>query len=283
MIKNLTRYLGYCIVVVTMFLGAACGKTEAPPVSPELAAPGSDKVSAQAEVKASSGPIELSLMLRETSARVDGAFWAQLRIRNVGPFDILIADRIFRDPRRLRENSASGYGIFLEATGPDGKPLNIEFRTPFDSPGDTLVNGVSGLLEVGGTEERAMVNRWKQQRLSPQEIDRRLIDFNLKKQRSAEQIQPAPAIKLQPGEAAETKYAYFRSKQDYIHGRPVPRPTGDFQQLDFFALDYPGKYQIRAVYDRAPTKALRKMRGKLPIEPDEVLVRTPWIQVTVLP
>ena len=129
-----------------------------------------------------------------------------------------------------------------------------------------------------------MLDGWKKQGLSLREINTKLLDLNIKKRDEAAARIPLrdPAISLLPGRSAGTKYAFVHSIQDKIHNRPRPRPIGDFARVDFFVLEVPGKYKIRAVYDRAPTPELNRMRGKLPIYPEEVLVRTPWINVTVM-
>ena len=69
--------------------------------------------------------------------------------------------------------------------------------------------------------------------------------------------------------------------QDKLHNRPIPRPIGDFAQLDFFVFEKPGKYKVRAVYDRLQSELARK--AGIPIYPHNVLIRTPWISVEVLP
>lgn len=263
---------------------AACGKKE-DGASPQVTMPVPavvETVAAQAEVKASSGPVELAFLLHKTQIKAGDYLWQQIRIRNVGDNEIIVADRVFHEPRELRLQSRAGFGIYIEALGPDGKPLKVEFQDSAKRGAD-ISYGVSGLLEVDGPEERAMLDGWKKLGLSSREIDEKLLEFNTKKQRAVESRQQRPVINLLPGQSAKTKSAFFYSIQDLIHKRPVPSAIGEFAQLDFFILEKPGEYKIRAVYDRAPTPELNKMRGKLPVSPWEVLVRTPWVKVTVTP
>lgn len=279
-----TRTGNWPVLAAALLFAAACGKKE-DGASPRLAmpAPGAaEKVAAQAEVKASSGPVELSFLLHKTQIRVGEYLWQQIRIRNIGDKNIVASDMVFYDARELRKQSSSNYCIYLEAVDPDGKPLKVEFQTPAEQ-GSDIRYGVSGLLEVEGPEEQAMLDDWKKKGLSLDEINTRLIDFNTKKQRAAVKPEQWSGIELLPGQSAETKSAFYYSMQDKIHNRPKPRPIGDFAQLDFFIFDKPGEYKVRAIYDRAPTPELNKMRGELPIFPEEVLIRTSWIKVTVVP
>lgn len=281
----MTRTGSWTVLAAALLLSAACGKKDNAAPTPVLSAPGAvEKVVAQAEVKASTGPVELTFRLYKTQIKAGDYLWQQIRIRNVGDKELVVADQVFHDPWELRHCSRAGYGIYLEALGPDGKPLKVEFQDPAEQVRD-ISYGVSGLLDVEGPEEQAMLDGWKKQGLSEREIGMKLIEFNTKKQQAAEIHRRRPIIKLLPGQSAETKSAFFYSIQDKIHNRPIPRPVGDFAQLDFFVLEEPGKYKIRAVYDHAPTDTTAKLSRRLglPTYPEEVQFRTPWIQVEVLP
>lgn len=283
MIKTKTG--NWIVTAAMLFCFAACGKKEEGAPTPVLSVPGAiEKVPAQAEVKASSGPVELTLLLHKTQVKVGESLWQQLRIRNVSDKEIVVTDQVFRDPRELRRSSRAGFGIYIEVLGPDGKPLEVEFQIPAEQ-GRDISNGVSGLLEVEGPEEKAMLDGWKKQGLSLREVNMKLVDFNMKKQRAAEIHQQRPVIKLLPGQSVETKSAFFYSIQDKIHKRPIPRPIGDFAQLDFFDLNKPGTYKVRAVHNQAPTEKTMKLSRQLglPTYPEEVQFRTPWIQIEVLP
>lgn len=259
---------------------SACGKKNDGAPTPVLSAPGeAEKVPAQAEVRASSGPVELTLLLHNTEIKVGDYLWQQIRLRNIGDAPMTVSDQVFHDPWELRKHSDSQYGIYLEALGPDGKPMKIVFdRERSATPRD---EEVSGLLEVEGPQEQAMLERWKTQGLSPEEINRNLLDFNLKKRRGASAKGRWPVVILSPGQSAETKSAFFYSLRDEINGKPTPVPVGEFGQINFFHFLSSGEYKIRAVYDYQPGDFART--NKLPASPDDVLVRTPWIPIRVLP
>jgi len=262
---------------------SACGKKDDAAPTPILSAPAiTEKVPAQAAVKASSGPVELTFLVHKTELKVGEYIWQQIRIRNISNKNIFTGDLTFDNPRELQKQSRSKYGIHIEALGSDGKPLDVKYQEPADL-GSDFNYGVSGLLEVEGPEEEAMVDRWTKQGLSLVAINTKLIKFNTKKMRAAKKNDEWSGIELLPGQSAETKSAFFYSYRDKALKRPKPRPIGDFSQVDFFEFDVPGTYRIRAIYDRAPTPELNKMRGKLPISPEEVLAITPWVQITVTP
>ncbi|MEQ1918309.1 MAG: hypothetical protein ABL955_03860, partial [Elusimicrobiota bacterium] len=272
----------FWILAAALLCFAACGKNEdGASNQPTLATPVAvEKVPAQAEVKASSGPIELAFLLHKTEIKAGDYLWQQIRIRNVGDREIVVADQVFHDPWELRHCSRAGYGIYLEALGPDGAPMKVQYQLPAD-PGSDQPEAVSGLLEVEGPKEQAMLDSWRKQGLSLREINTKLIEFNMKKQRAAEIHQRRPIIKLLPGQSAETKSAFFYSMTDKRKGRSVPKPIGDFTQIDFFRFDEPGQYKVRAVYDHLPGDLTRKYKSLS--SPDDVLIRTPWVPVTVQP
>ncbi|MDD5303505.1 MAG: hypothetical protein PHS14_10385 [Elusimicrobia bacterium] len=278
MIKSKTD--NWPVLAAALFCFAACGKKDDGAPTPVLSAPGAiEKVSAQAEVKASSGPVELSLLLHKTEIKAGDYLWQQIRLRNSGDTPMIVADQVFHDPWELRKHSGSGYGIYVEALGPDGKPLKVEYSREKAAPPKD--EEVSGLLEVEGPQEQAMLDDWKKKGLSPEEINQKLLDFNMKKRLTTGTKRRSPVIKLLPGQSAETKSSFFYSLTDEINEKPVPKPIGDFGQINFFHFNKPGQYKIRAVYDYRPGEFARE--NKLPTSPDDLLVRTPWISVTVLP
>lgn len=272
---------------------AACGKNEPPAAPPELAAPGRafspagtgspEPAVAEAEVKASSGPVELTLRLHRTRIKLGESLWHQLRIRNAGDKEMLVTDQIFHDPWELLNNIWGGYGIFIEVIGPDGKPLEPPVRR--DGAGDGIEPMPSGLLEIEGPQEQAMVDGWEKQGLSSFEVKLKLIEYNTKKERGKKPYPSRPVIHLRPGEIAETKSWFHYSRYDEkIAKRPAPQPIGEFAELEFFDLDEPGKYKIRAVYNHGISETDIKEYRKMGWSYDErVLFYTPWVRVTVNP
>lgn len=282
------RSLNQPAVALLLLLGS-CGKHDAvelrPSLSPnvsekqELANEAEANVPAEAEVNASSGPIELSLLLYKTKIKLGDTLWEQLRVRNVGKQEILVTDNLFHDPWQLKRNIHAGYGIFIEIVGPDGKRLPVAAHS--DSDGG-IQNSVSGLLETEGPEEAAMLSRWRKQGLTEQQINENLVSFNLEKRAKENAGNVTPVIKLAPGESVQT-HAWFHYGEwaRVIGKRPKPRPIGDFAQLEFFDLEVPGVYKVRAIYNNQVTPDIIRILGKLPAQPEDVLARTPWIRVTV--
>ena len=285
MTKSRTRHIQSASLACALIIGfAACEKSPPPASTPELAPPGRvEKVAAQAEVKASSGPVELTLRLYKTEIKLGESLWEQIRLRNVGDKELLVSDPVFFDPWQMREGIRSRVGIFIEVLGPDGKLLPGDPHPNWPGGDVDVSDKPSGMLEIHGPEERAMLDGWKKSGLSLEQINRKLLDFNLEKARDAQPQRELPKLKLLPGELAETKSWFAYSEWDQFKKRPKPTPVGDFAELEFYDLDKPGEYKVRAVYDWAPSKWLMKARGKIPVEPDEVRVRTPWIRVMVLP
>lgn len=280
MIKSKTAC--WPLFAATLFLAAACGKKDGDVSSrPSMSVPVPvAKVAAQAEVKASSGPVELSYLVNKTQLRAGESIWHQIRIQNIGDKNIIVGDSVFHEPGQLREQSDAQAGIYIEAVGPDGRPLKVNYLTPAGQSSH-LSDDVSGMLEVVGPEEHAMVDGWKKQGLNSRDINKKILEFNIHKQNAKEITSRLPAIELLPGQASETKSAYFYSKQDEIHKRPVPVPIGQFAQVEFFDLSRPGIYKVRAVYDGRQGELSRQ--AGIPAYPWDVLIRTPWIAVTVLP
>lgn len=284
-------------LILAAALGA-CGKGDPAPVAPELPVPDRSfpsadraapigKIPAQAEVTASSGPVQLSLLLHKTKIKLGESLWHQLRIRNVGKQELLVTDQVFRDPWQLKRNAPDrrgigGYGIYIEVLGPDGAHLDKAlYMEGFDND---MVPAVSGMLEIDGPKERAMVNGWKKEGLSDWEVSFRLVNYNMKKRRAAQPTADPPMIKLQPGEIAETKSWFYYSWRDRNRKRPSPQPVGDFAELDFFELDKPGKYKVRAVYNYGMSDSKKAEYRKLGWSYDRhLVVRTPWVEVTVRP
>ena len=168
-----------------LFCAAACGKKDDAALAPVLSTPqAAEKNAPAAEVKASSGPIELSLFVRETEIKAGDSIWEQIHVRNIGNREIIVSDPIFFNEQALLKQSYSRFGIYLEALGPNGKSIRVDAATPANM-GKDLMEGVSGFLEVDGPEERAMFEGWKKQGLSPREINAKLLDFNIKKREEA--------------------------------------------------------------------------------------------------
>ena len=123
-----------------------------------------------------------------------------------------------------------------------------------------------------------MLAAWKKQGLSDYQINEKLVAFNLDK----EPLNIEPGVKLLPGESIQTQsWFHYGDWARVVKKRPKPKPIGNFAQLDAFDLEVPGVYKVRAVYNHRLTPEITRIVGKLPSHPEEVLVHTQWIKVTV--
>ena len=85
---------------------------------------------------------------------------------------------------------------------------------------------------------------------------------------------------FQPGETRATlPWAYNPYDWGHKPESPGPAPRGQYSELPFYDLSKPGKYKIRAVYDRVFPDD-RKTPKQLRREGD-VRVVTPWIRFSV--
>lgn len=242
-----------------------------------------------AEVSAVVAPVKLTFRLHETSIKAGGHPWYQIRIENIGKRELMITDRALSDPWELMRQSDWELGTFflhLEAIGPGGKRLKVHYplipRHPPEAEADGGP-GVSGLLEADTPEARAKVAAWKRQGLSESEVNRRLLEYNVKI-RDAEALQRrSSGLLLKPGEAFETK-SWFTTRREELKGLPKPQPIGEFARLEMFDFDAPGIYRIRAVYDHRLTREQKARSAKFHLTTeDDAIVRTPWATVEVKP
>lgn len=237
-----------CVVISVFSIAiSACEKSEpsANPI-PDLAPPKLEKSAPQAEVHASSGPVELSLLLHRTQIKLGSTLWHQIRVRNIGRTQLLVTDGIFHDPWQMAKNISGEYGIFIEVLGPDGKPLQMAFHP--DS-GNDIDFGVSDLGQKKATRTTIRVNS------------------------------------LQSGESVETKsWFHYGDWAKLVAKRPRPTPIAEYAELEFFDLNKPGHYKVRAIYNKQlGEKDLKSYRELGLTLNGHVLIRTPWISVEVVP
>lgn len=272
-----------------LLLAAACKKAPssestslpAPETTSAAGIAGTDAV-ADAIVTASSGPVELSLLLHSKKVRVGDSFWYKLRIRNRGTRAITLVESALTDPFRFYKQLDGRFGLYLEVLGPDGKALPVRVPSLEADDYGTDSTQVSGLLEAESPEEKALVAKWKDEGLDDSAVRRKLLEHNLKKIPSAR----TPAVVLQPGEVVETHSWFHHGIRERTLKRPRTRPIGDFSELEFFHLERPGPHKLRAIYDwrRTPQEvaAWTKTTGRS-APSTWILVKTPWIEASVTP
>lgn len=234
---------------------------------------------AAAESVGIQGPVKLVLRLHETKIKVGEKPWFQIRLTNVGNEDLLVTDPVFADPWELYKQSGTRYFTYLEVVGPDGR--RVEPTAPMVDRHPSEDPGVSGLLERDDPEVKAKVEEWKRAGLTESEIDKRVLELNIRRQdeNAIRNLPRRPT--LRPGESIETKSWFHHRTSD---GAPAPARVGNFSRLEFFRFDKPGQYKIRAVYDFAlDARRERSYReGSLSMY-GRVLTRTPWVRITVKP
>jgi hypothetical protein len=201
-----------------------------------------------AEVRASSGPIQLTLSLLRTKlakavTRKEDPLWFQVTVKNRGHDILMIPDKIFWNPG---SEWAGSRGVFLDIRGPDGKPQEKNtFDRDYDPSGNNNSSDGRGLTEA--------------QPEGPQ----------LKT--------PEPRAYVFPGGAMSTPARSYSNN--------FSRAPGQFTMPYELKFWTPGRYRIRAVYDRNPAHSA--LTGDLAkyntIDYGDVEARTPWIEFEVLP
>lgn len=286
--SRMPRFSNLAWPLILLLFAAAC-KEASSPESTSLSAPertsaagiaGNEAV-AEATVTASSGPIELSLLLHSKKVRVGDSFWYKLRIRNRGTTAITLVENALTDPFRFYKELDGRFGLYLEVLGPDGKALPVRVpRLEADDYANDRTQ-VSGLLEGESAEEKGLVARWKDEGLDDSAIRRKLLEHNIKRL----PIVSTPALVLQQGEAVETHSWFHHGVRERTLKRPQTRPIGDFSELEFFHLEQPGTYKLRAVFDQRPSPNQLKSWSAtgLPRPAEWVFTRTPWIEAHVTP
>lgn len=203
-------------------------------------------------------PVALALSVSRTALRVNQKLGIRIELQNIGDKLIVVVDDLFVDPDRMRDNAASGVGTYVQVQGPDGKHLSFE---PLDVNDEWEERRPS-------PEERAASDRqyseWKAQGLSLAEINRRFLTW-----KSPAPKPKPPSIKLAPSATAAF---------------PSTTSASGYAPLTDFAFHQPGKYRIRAIYDRTmnPREKERIERKHPNAFYGFTRVETDWIDIVVL-
>jgi len=287
-----------------VLLGAGCKKKQEAAGAPVLAPPdkvfssgaqseGQDIAPAEAEVKASSGPIELMLRIYQKSIkREKGALWSQILLRNIGNKKILLTDDAFLYPGAV--NSRGVVGLTLQVLDKDGKRMDCApfpshdsgwpepAKDSMDPEGDRKM--IAEIMLAEGEKIRQREALWSEldkKRVSKKELFRRLHEFDeqhahIGVQKNAE---PKKSLWLDPGAIASTLPSA---------GEPdrIPKPVGNFYQCWNSQFWEPGNYRVRVRFDNLPSGTTVDYRKKHHLKvagEDQILVQTPFIEVTVVP
>jgi hypothetical protein len=246
------------IILLTLAL-TACGKKEQSTTPPNLSAPEKPSASigysgaaahlpAEAEVTASSGPVQLTLRIYKTKRKAkkkagqsfdpESSLLYQLELKNIGKKRFLVTSIFFSKPWDY--GSEVNHGISIAALGPDGKPAFL------DGPWD----------------------------IDPEEV---LARANI-----PEPKKPDPSFWLEPG-ASVTTIPWVKQRDDeLLRGRSKKLPVGQYTELHYLDTMTPGKYRIKAIYNYAYKPEFIK-KYKVRVSEDDVEFATPFIEFEVLP
>ena len=292
------------MAVAALFLiivAGACKKKEqpaapvlAPPEQafPHAMQPGAE-APAEAEVKASSGPIELTFRLykKKMVLSKDEDPWAQVILRNVSDKKISITDDVFNYPGFLFINHKPG--VFIDLVGPDNERLKGCYRIGIneeteeteeppppgwtESPQDSKdPEGYKKRLaeatkkyhaQVWGQE--AEMRKWRHSGLSIEEQGKKLMAYN-KEHGIIVEVSARNSFRLAPGESTTTA-----PWADLGH-----KPVAPFAELSISHCLKSGKYRLRAVYDLQLDQWAKDHHIS---HAEFVLVNTPWVEFEVLP
>jgi hypothetical protein len=259
----------------TGILIAGCReKAKTPP--PELSVPiapgsasapsGAAAIPPEVEVKASSGPVELSLAVYRTKISM-GSLRFRVRLKNTGKNKMRVLSEPFTDPSVIQKTRGENTtGIYLEVLNSAGRSPGVNLR------GASRIDPAS-LPPFLTKDERAEIDSWTAGGLSGEEVQRRVAEI-IRRKHSDGDLE-AQAFWMEPGASTATiPYAVGNRAHS---GDPI----GNFAELTNYDLP-PGKYRIRAVYDLySPPEFYRK--NHLAADAWEVRVKTPFVDFEVLP
>ncbi|MEK7692235.1 MAG: hypothetical protein AAB425_14560 [Bdellovibrionota bacterium] len=244
----------------------------------------------EAQVKAAKGPVQITLSLQKTTVKVEKSLWYKIELKNIGKKKLRVDDWIFKDPYAMHVNSRLHNGIYLEIIKPDGKPLvvrpgNYSVSFDWEPKGDEI-------LPYTPEERKEIADLradWNKRGLTAQQQSLALNDWsnnNNDKKNQAELSDPAKQLWLKPG-ASTTTFAWSDRGPGEHDGRSDDDKSlrGGYTELWVYWLLSPGKYRIRAVYDREYSQSTKKSFKKHGIAPDPgaIAFKTAFLDFVVLP
>jgi hypothetical protein len=194
------------------------------------------EIPAEIEVKASSGPIELSLGLYKT--KIDG-FFPRFRVclKNRGNKKIRVLTEPFTDPFVIQEKGGNNNtGTYLEVLNLAGETPPLRRRSD-DGFIPSAVFTEKDQTEIDELEKRGVRGEELSIRVT------KLISRN-----HPTNSEGPPSFWMEPGASTATTAWASRELVEGNVGNPEFKIIGDFAQLSLYDLR-PGKYRVRAVYD----------------------------------
>jgi hypothetical protein len=270
-------------IIGILVVSSACGKKEHSSTLPNLSAPisstdspallsPSQSVPAEIEVKASSGPVELSLALYKT--KMEGVYPRfRVRLRNTGKNKIRVLSEAFTYPFVIQGNRRENTtGTYLEILNSAGKAPAFR-RLGGDMPLD------GHLPQPLLTEkDHAEIEAWEKQGIRGADLSAKVGEL-IGRNHSVDHEDP-PAFWMEPGASTTTTAWVSHDRSDAFAGSPDQGLIGDFAQLSRYDLP-PGKYRIRAIYDEYSDPEYFK-KNHIRAEDWFVLVKTPYIDFEIL-
>ena len=228
--------------------------------------------------------------MKNRIVKVGEPLWIKIRITNVGKKMFTVGDDFFQGSKDfgeiLEKNVNAGVAVYVELTGPDGKKIKWSSAPFFDGyclngfldksepPLNETSSGYPGLLErlsdwkKSGHKIHDLVDVWYGKRPPPPQ----------KKQEDAD------LFRLKPSQSFTTHSWIYRPICNGERPR-MPKPIGDYAELEPLHMDKPGEYRLKAIYDMLPTTleiAYNKQHGGH-LSEEEIRVETPPIKITVRP
>ena len=286
-----------------VILGAGCKKKQETVGAPALAAPdkvfsagsqseGQDNVPAEAEVKASSGPVELTLRVHKKIVKNGkDVLWTQILLRNIGEKKFLVFDDSFLYPGYI--DAHGSYGLTLQIIDRNGDRqdcapmMSHSSGWPEPSSDSKDPEGDSKkIVEIMSAEgekireREALRAELDKQSVSKKELFRRLSEFDTQHAHIGLQQRPVSKKSLLIESGASVSTLPWAKG-----GERFPRPAGNYFECWGSQFWEPGKYRVRGSYDNRPDGDTIRYNQKhhLRAADDEVLVQTPYVEVMVLP
>lgn len=203
------------------------------------------------------GPVELTLELASSEIRVGEAPRIAVQIKNVGTADIQTADELFSSRSSdiaFAHERARRPGVYFELKGPGDSAYRYGYpKHPHEClPWNRQKSGPPGKIKFSEGPDGGR---------DPSEY----------------------AKTLRPGEHIRTKDWVFEPIDAEICERiprALPAPVvhegaarPGFQELGAFRFERPGKYKLRAVYDRTQAESLKELEPRS----WEVKTATKWL------
>jgi len=193
-----------------------------------------------------------------------GSLWVQIELKNVSKKQLIVSDDFFFKSVPIPDKSQKTYGIYLEVTDAEGKP--VDFMMTWDVGPDSIdLDREIPLREMTPAklkeraEVEALVAGWRKQGLSSDEVTLKLIDYSresgLKKE--LKELGNRDSV-LEPGASIKSMASAYIINEKR---QAVPlKVRSEFNEAANYYFEKSGKHRIRAVYNYQMKKLSRRER-----------------------